>query len=191
MPQSPLERLEAWSDDAREAGDPGRTAMVLTTVDGTGAPSSRVVLLKAVDHGEVVFGTSLKSRKGRELLADPRVALVLFWPTLNRQVRIAGGARAGSRPESEALWASRGADGKLVDLVSDEGAPLPEPERLARDFAAAEAEHGAEPPCPDGWAAVRVRPDIVEFWSAGERRLAVRELYEREAGGWRVTRLQP
>src|SRR3954468_9220247 len=102
----PLEALAAWwrggADDARPR----------PTASPGGAPSARTVLLKAVEGGGLVFGTSLNSRKGRELLANPRVACVLHWPGQGRQVRVEGEARPAARPETEALWADRGRDGR-------------------------------------------------------------------------------
>ena len=182
----PLELLLGWW---REAGD---DAMTLATVGPDGAPSARTVLLKAVEGGELVFGTSLDSRKGRELLANPRVACVLHWPGQGRQVRVEGVARTTGRAETEALWAARGRDGRLVDHVSDEGAPLPSPETLREAFARADAELGEEVPCPPDWAAVRIRPDMVELWQAGERRQAHRRAFRREGDGpWREQLLWP
>ncbi|HEY2636191.1 MAG TPA: pyridoxamine 5'-phosphate oxidase family protein, partial [Solirubrobacteraceae bacterium] len=153
--------------------------------------SARTVLLKAIEGGELVFGTSLDSRKGRELLANPRVACVLHWPKDGRQVRVEGVARVASREETEALWAARGRDGRLVDHVSDEGAPMGSPDELTEAFAAADAELGQEIPCPEDWAAVRIGPEMVELWEAGERRQAVRRAYLREGDGWREERLWP
>jgi pyridoxamine 5'-phosphate oxidase len=173
----PLEALAAWW---REAGD---DAMTLATASPGGAPSARTVLLKAIEGGELVFGTSLASRKGRELLANPRVACLLHWPGQGRQVRVEGEARTAARPESEALWAAHGRDGRLVDHVSDEGAPLPSSDTLREAFARADASLGEEIPCPPDWAAVRIRPDMVELWEAGERRQAHRRAFRRDGDG--------
>lgn len=181
---NPLDELRAWW---MQAGD---DAMTLATVGPDGAPSARVVLLKAIDGDELVFGTSLDSRKGRELTAEPRVACVLHWP--GRQARVEGRARVAGRAETEALWAARGRDGRLVDHVSPEGRPLPHPGALGEAFARADAELGEEVPCPADWAAVRIRPVMVELWEAGERRQAHRRAFRREAhGAWRLEVLWP
>ena len=183
---NPIDRLRAWWE---EAGD---GAMTLATASPDGVPSARTVLLRAVDGEELVFGTSLASRKGRELLANPRVACVLHWAGAGRQVRVEGVARVAGRTETEALWAGRGRDGRLVDHVSDEGRPLPHPGALAEAFAAADAELGEEVPCPPDWAAVRIRPDMVELWEARERRQAHRRAFRRDGGGpWRAQVLWP
>lgn len=191
MAHDPVVDLERWVEQARAAGDPAGSTMVLATADGSGAPSARVVLLKGIRDGELVFGTSLDSRKGRELRARPEVALVLFWPARGRQARVAGRAVVTSRAETERVWAARGRDGRLVDHVSDEGASLEDAAALRAAFEAADAELGEDVPCAADWAAVRVRPDVVELWEEGERRLAVRRLFERSGSGWRLTRLQP
>jgi pyridoxine/pyridoxamine 5'-phosphate oxidase len=181
----PLELLRAWW---RDAGD---DAMVLATATAAGAPSARTVLLKAIDAGELVFGTSLSSRKGRELLANPLVACVLHWPAHGRQARVEGVARVAPRAETERLWAARGRDGRLVDVVSAEGTPMDDPDELAAAFARADSALGEEIPCPADWAAIRVRPDVIELWTAGERRQAQRRAFLRHGERWRELRLWP
>jgi pyridoxamine 5'-phosphate oxidase len=187
----PCKRLEEWLADAKNADLPLAESMTLATADRSGAPSARTVLLKAVEGDELVFGTTLKSLKGRQLLANPLVALVLHWPALGRQVRVAGVARPGDEQQSDALWGSRGRDARLVDVVSEEGAPLASHDEFRAAFATADAAHGEEIPRPAGWAAVRVHAEIVEFWSAGERRMAVREEFRRGEGGWTARLLSP
>jgi pyridoxamine 5'-phosphate oxidase len=119
------------------------------------------------------------------------VALVLHWPRLGRQVRVAGVAAVAGEDEADALWSTRGRDAQLVDVVSDEGAPLASVDAFRAEFEAADGEHGETIPRPRGWAAVRVRAEIVEFWTAGERRMAVREEFRRGDGGWTARLLQP
>jgi pyridoxamine 5'-phosphate oxidase len=180
----PFETLADW---VAEAGD---DAVVLATATPDGAPSARTVLLKGIDGDELVFCTTLSSRKGRELLANPRVACVFYAP--GRQARVSGTARVASREETERVWHGRGRDGKLVDLVSREGEPLEDPDALRAAFAAVDARHGEAIPCPEDWAAVRIAAETVELWTAGERRLAERRLWVREGdGSWRSMRIQP
>jgi pyridoxamine 5'-phosphate oxidase len=180
----PLETLADW---VAEAGD---DAVVLATATRDGAPSARIVLLKAIEGDELVFCTTLSSRKGRELLVNPRVACVFYAP--GRQVRVSGTARVASREESERVWRARGRDGRLVDLVSKEGEPLEDPDALRAAFAAVDERHGDDIPCPEDWVAVRMAACTVELWTAGERRLAERTLWTRGADGeWMSTRIQP
>jgi len=187
----PCSRVAEWVSEARAADLPLPESMTLATADPRGAPSARTVLLKAVEGDELVFGTTLDSLKGRQMLKNPLVALVLHWPQLGRQVRVAGVASGGSEEESDALWASRGRDAQLVDLVSREGLPLESEEAFRERFAAADAEHGDEVPRPGGWAAIRVQAQIVEFGSAGERRMAVREEFRLGDDGWTRRLLEP
>jgi pyridoxine/pyridoxamine 5'-phosphate oxidase len=182
-PVEPLQTLARWVE---EAGD---DAFVLATATADGVPSARVVLLKEIDAGELIFGTTLASRKGRELLANPRAACVFYHP--GRQARVHGPARVADRAASERLWRSRGRDGRLVDVVSREGEPLEDPLALRAEFAAADARYGDDVPCPEDWAVIRVRAEAVELWTAGERRLAERTLWVRDGEHWRVSRLQP
>jgi pyridoxamine 5'-phosphate oxidase len=184
--EDPVELLEAWLE---ELGD---TSMVLATATPEGAPSARVVLLKAVRDGELVFGTTLASRKGRELLANPLVACVFHWSREGRQARVSGRAKVCCEAETEALWRERGRDSRVVETVSREGEPLADPAELASAFAAADASLGEEIDRPAEWAAVRIVPETVEFWTAHPRRLSRRELYtRRDDGGWDRTLLQP
>ncbi len=102
----PIDQLRLWLDQAREAQPEDFTAMVLATANHDGHPSARVVLLKGLDPRGLVFYTHYESRKGQELLANPRAALVFYWSTLERQVRIEGAVEKVSREESEAYFVS-------------------------------------------------------------------------------------
>lgn len=183
----PIPLLEEW------LGDLGDATMVLATATPEGAPSARVVLLKAVRDGELVFGTTLASRKGRELLANPLVACVFKWSNAGRQIRVSGRARVAGAAESEALWHSRGRDSRVAETVSRAGEPLADPAELAAAFATVDEAFGDEIPRPADWAAVRIAPETVEFWTAHPRRLSGRELFVLRpgGGGWDRTLLQP
>ena len=166
--------------------------MVLATATPAGAPSARVVLCKAVRDGELVFGTTLESRKGRELVANPAVACVFTWTASGRQVRVSGRARVCEEEETEALWAERGRDSRLVELISREGLRLADPAALHDAFARADAELGEEITRPPAWAAVRIAPETVEFWTAHPRRLSERELWTLSGSGeWDRALLSP
>jgi pyridoxamine 5'-phosphate oxidase len=189
---NPLQTLENWLQEAEDADIPLPESMTLATVAPDGAPSARVVLHKGVTGGAIVFGTQLDSRKGRDLRADPRVALVYHWPQLGRQVRVAGRAEVAGEAESDALWASRGRDARLVEVVADPGRPLESLGALRERFARADEQQPDEPPRPGGWFAVHVIPERIEFWAAGERRLAEREEWvRRDGGGWDRRWLEP
>lgn len=192
---NPLQTLENWLQQAHDAGSPLAGAMTLATVAEDGSAAARTVLHKEVDGEEIVFGTSLSSRKGRELLAEPRVALVYLLAAQGRQIRVTGTATPADEATSEALWRARGRDSRLVSSLSDQGRPLPGGlEPLRERFARADAELGDEPPRPEDWTAIRVRVETIEFWSEGERRLAEREEWRRDPqaeGGWTRRWLEP
>ncbi len=185
MPESPIPRLEAWLEELGDA------SFVLATASPQGVPSARVVLLKEVRDGALVFGTALGSRKGAELRSNPAVAAVFTWSAEGRQVVLEGRAEILERAESDALWRTRGRDARLADLVSEEGAPLPDRGALEAAFARAAETAGEEPERPPGWAAVRILPARLEFWTADPRRLSVREEWRLGPEGWTTTALQP
>src|SRR3954468_13147317 len=120
----PIAQLRLWLDQAREAYPEEFTAMTLATADREGRPSARVVLLKGVDERGFVFYTNTGSRKGRELLATPRAALVFYWGMLDRQVRVEGTVEPTSREESEAYFASRPLGSRLSAWASPQSRPV-------------------------------------------------------------------
>src|SRR5947199_5519405 len=120
----PIEQFHLWLDQAMAVDPQEFTAMTLATADGAGRPSARVVLLKGVDARGFVFYTHYASRKGRELLENPRAALVFYWAALDRQVRVEGAAEITSRAESEAYFASRPLGSALGAWASPQSRPI-------------------------------------------------------------------
>jgi pyridoxamine 5'-phosphate oxidase len=187
-----METLERWLDEAAVAGAPTPTAMTLTTVGGDGRPSARVVSLKRLEPDGLVFTTALWTRKATELRANPRVAIVFHWPALGRQARIEGRAQVAERELAEELFAERPRSHQLQAIVSRQGETIEDLGVLRARLDELRAEMAEDPvPCPADWGAVRVRPDIVEFWSEGDDRLHERRLFERDSIGWKVALLAP
>lgn len=177
---------------AEAAGIQDHNAMVLSTVDPEGQPSSRVVLLKEFDPRGFVFYTNLESRKGRELAENPRVSLDFFWRELDRQVVILGRAEPVSTEEADAYFASRPRTSRLGAWASRQSRPLKSRAQLLKEVAKVEAKYLAgEIPRPPHWSGFRVVPHWIEFWAAGAFRLHDRKVFERTDDGWRVTRLNP
>ena len=183
----PLAQFAGWFEAARAAGGRLPEAVALATATPDGAPSARMVLLKGFDAEGLVFYSGYESRKGRELAANPRAALLFYWDALGRQVRIEGAVTRVSDEESDAYWATRPLGSRLSAAASEQSAPVGSREVLESRVAAL----SADPPRPARWGGYRLVPEVYEFWQHRDDRLHDRFRYERAADGWTVQRLQP
>lgn len=189
----PVEQFQLWFAQAVAARLPEPNAMTLATATTDGKPSARIVLLKHWDAHGFVFYTNYNSRKGRELLANPWAALVLFWPELERQVRIEGQIAQATPSESDAYFASRPLGSRLGAWVSPQSEPIAErtvleirEQEISRRFA------DGDIPRPPHWGGFRLMPTSVEFWQGRPNRLHDRLRYHRiEDSGWLLERLAP
>lgn len=195
LPESwpePLPLLEHWLEGARASGAPAPGAVAFVTADADGRPSARTVLLKRIENGALVFTSALWTRKAREIAANPHVALLFHWPTLGRQVHVAGRAVLAERALALELFDERPLSHRVQALVSRQGQPIESAEPLRLRHAHLMAAMGAPPECPSDWGALRVIPEAVEFWSEAPDRMHDRLLYELASeGGWRTARLAP
>jgi len=189
--KEPLRLFEGWLSDARSAGvaEPESTAFV--TVGDDGRPSARTVLLKRVEQDALLFTSALWTRKARELERNPHVSLLFYWPTVGRQVHIAGHAVVAERELAVELFAERELSHQVQTLVSRQGKEIEEIEPLRAKHAHLMEVMEAPPECPPDWGAIRVIPDAVEFWDEAPDRIHDRRLYERTGDGWRSLRLAP
>jgi pyridoxamine 5'-phosphate oxidase len=187
----PIARFRRWYARAEASGAPLPDAMALATADARGRPTVRFVLLKGVGDDGFVFFTDSRSRKGRDLDANPRAAAVFYWHRTGRQVRIEGDVRGVSDAEADAYWASRPRESRLAAASSTQSAPIAARSELMRRWRALARSLPDGVPRPAAWRGFRIVPDAIEFWTRGEHRLHDRERFERVRGGWRRTRLQP
>ena len=187
----PVDMFARWLHDAVEAGVHEPNAMVLSTATPDGVPSSRMVLLKGVDADGFAFFTNQRSRKGDELAANPRCALLLPWHPVERQVRIEGTATPLPRDEVEAYFRSRPRGAQLGAWASRQSSVVASRAALAADYARMEERFPDEVELPDHWGGYRVRPEVVEFWQGRPSRMHDRLVYRRDGDGWYVERLAP
>ncbi len=187
----PFDQFARWFDEAVAASLPEPNAMTLATVDATGRPAARIVLLKSVDARGLVFHTNYASRKGSEVDADPRVALLFFWAELERQVRIEGTAERVSAAESDAYFAARPRGSQISAWASPQSAPVPDRAWLEAQVAAVQARFASDVPRPGNWGGIRVVPRRFEFWQGRESRLHDRLVWTREGDHWTIGRLAP
>ena len=192
-PADPLDLFTAWFDDARRTGARQPEAAALATATPDGAPSVRMVLVKAVDDDGLVFYTNYESRKGSELAANPRGALMFFWDPPGRQVRVDGGVQRTSREQSADYAHTRGRGSQLSALASPQSRPIESREWLERRVGKLAAQHAdTDVPLAESWGGFRLHPETFEFWQARENRLHDRLLYTRDRDGtWQLARLAP
>lgn len=188
----PLQQFAAWFAEARAAGIELAEAMALATASLDGAPSARMVLLKHHDERGFVFNTTLSSRKGRELEANPRGSLLFYWHEHGRQVRIEGRVEPLTDAEADEYFRARPRGSQLSAIATPQGEVVASRDELERRVAGLDARHvGAEVPRPKQWGGFRLAPDAFEFWQHRPERLHDRLRYRRDDGTWVVERLAP
>ena len=188
----PLRLLERWLLRAKAEGVPVPESVAFVTVGAGGRPSARTVLLKRVERDALVFTSALWTRKARELRANPQVSLLFHWPSVGRQVHVAGRAVFAERELAVELFSERDLSHRVQTLVSRQGEPIDDLQPLRDRHAHLLNVLEAPPECPPDWGAIRVLADAVEFWSQAPDRMHERTLYERAGEeGWRVSLLSP
>ena len=189
----PMKQVELWLEEADQEGVYEPNAMVLSTIDPDGAPTSRTVLCRGVSPHGITFFTDYTSQKGRALAVHPEVAVVFPWYTLHRQIKIRGTVEKVSEAESDAYFDTRPRDSRIGAWASDQSQPIDSREALEQKVAQATHQfEGVElVPRPEKWGGYLIRPLSIEFWAGRRSRLHDRVRFVKEGDGWRTERLQP
>lgn len=195
MHQAPFSQFDEWFQDALnhpQVIEPN--AMTLATASQAGKPSARTVLLKGYSPKGWRFFTNYNSRKGKDLTANPQVALLFFWHPLERQIRIEGNAQKLSRKDSEAYFQSRPKGSQIGAIASPQSQIITSRSLLTENVQKLEEQYKTESvlPCPDNWGGFLVIPHLFEFWQGRPSRLHDRFQYSLQADGtWKMDRLAP
>lgn len=189
----PIRQFNAWLGEATRAELLEPNAMIVATVDATGQPWTRTLLLKGCDEHGFTFFTNYEGAKAQHLAANARAAATFLWLGLERQVNIAGSVSKVSRETSERYFHSRPRASQLGAWASQQSAVIADRAQLERQFAEAQARFGAgEIPLPPNWGGYCLAPTTVEFWQGRQSRLHDRLRYTRQAdGAWTIERLSP
>ena len=192
LPAEPLALFERWLGNACEAKLADPTAMVVATVDESGQPYQRIVLLKHYDEKGFVFYTNLGSRKAHQIEHNPHVNLLFPWNTLDRQVMVTGTAERLSTLEVMKYFHSRPRDSQIGAWVSQQSTRISARGILESKFLELKQKfQQGDVPLPSFWGGFRISINQMEFWQGGEHRLHDRFLYQRESNGWKIDRLAP
>lgn len=189
----PIQQFNSWFDEALQSQLVDVNAMTLATASPNGEPSARIVLLKGADQSGFVFYSNYASAKGRDLAANPRACLLIFWAELERQVRITGSVTQTSVEESDQYFHSRPLESQISAAISNQSRPVADRSQLETRYAAFAAKYsGSIVPLPPTWGGYRVRPETIEFWQGRTSRLHDRLLYSRrQDDSWSRSRLEP
>lgn len=190
---SPINQFQKWFEEAMQQGQPEANAMTLATVNKNYDVTARTVLLKGVDEKGFVFFTNYQSPKGQALQAVPKAALVFWWPSCQRQVRVTGDVAMVEPEISDAYFASRPIDSQIASMISKQSSVIPSREYLLEKFQQKQQELKDQKMVrPDFWGGFRLVPKTVEFWQGREHRMSDRFEYRLLSNHqWEIVQLSP
>lgn len=188
----PIKQFDLWYKQALRAEKVNPQAVSLGTANASGRPSVRTVFLKGYDERGFIFYTNYGSRKGKELLQNPQAALLFYWKSLSRQVRIVGRTKRVSRKESDAYFRTRSRESQLGAWASAQSEAIPSRAALLKKVAVLRKRFkGTDVPLPPSWGGILLVPSEIEFWREGAHRLHDRIAYKKVKGKWKEVRLAP
>lgn len=189
---NPLEQFGIWFREARKSGEKEPEAMALSTVDGSGRPSLRMVLFRDYKAGGFCFFTNYDSRKARQIIQNPHAAVLFYWPGLLRQVRVEGKIRKLSARISDQYFNSRPPGSRISACISPQSSVIPDRELLEAMHESFRNDLGGKlPKRPPNWGGYILVPELFEFWVGRENRLHDRVQYRKQKGKWIQERLAP
>ena len=191
--ENPFEIAKDWMDQAKELELNDANAIALATVDDTGLPNVRMVLLKEIEDNAFVFYTNYESKKGRELIASGQVAFVIHWKSLRRQIRVRGSVEKAQGKQADSYFDSRSPQSRVGAIASRQSQIIKDRSVLENWYEQALKDNGATPSRPSFWGGFRINPVEIEFWADGEARLHDRFRWTRAQNGseWSIDRLSP
>ncbi|MEM1274641.1 MAG: pyridoxamine 5'-phosphate oxidase [Pseudomonadota bacterium] len=189
----PFQLARAWLAEAERVEPNDPNAIALATVDETGLPNVRMVLLKDIEDNGFVFYTNYGSAKSAEIGQSEKAAFVLHWKSLRRQIRVRGTVTREDGPPADAYFASRSLKSRLGAWASKQSQPLESRAQLMAEVARVTAQHGVTPARPPFWGGFRITPVEIEFWADGDFRLHDRFRWRRvtQKDPWTIQRLNP
>ncbi|MGH2622857.1 MAG: pyridoxamine 5'-phosphate oxidase [Sphingobacterium sp.] len=190
---NPLEQFSKWFQEALTSEVTEPTAMVLSTVSEKGFPSSRVVLLKDIRKNGLSFFTNYTSKKAKEIIHNPSVSILFFWPELQRQIRIEGQVEKLPAADSDEYFASRPRNSQIGAIASPQSQEIKDREVLENqvNILSEKFKEGQNIPRPNFWGGFLVKPVRYEFWQGRSSRLHDRIIYEMENNNWIIKRIAP
>lgn len=192
LKENPVDQFNLWLQQAIDAGLTDPTAMTVATVDESGQPFQRIVLLKHLDDNGFVFYTNLGSRKARQIESNAKVSLHFPWHPLERQVHVTGVAEKLSVAENIKYFSSRPKDSQLAAIASRQSSRISARGVLEGKFLELKQKFAnGEIPVPSFWGGFRIKVESIEFWQGGDHRLHDRFLFSRQDQTWQIDRLAP